>query len=166
VGLDNLKETKWSALWNISADQTGFSLLCGAWSGEATFLTTTAVGWSGGWGRFGAFDFGASCGIDTPRITSATTVLDWIVVAGFVALWAWWAAWRTDWADGATDEGVCQVGQAFWACWSSTNIATFNFDASFRVDAEAETSRTVSLDNFVETENGALWNISANQAGS
>jgi hypothetical protein len=136
--------------------------VCCAWAWKTAFLTTTTAGWSDAWSYVGTFDFDAGCGIDAPRITSTTAVLNWTVVASFVALWAWWATWWADWADWAGDEGLCQIVQAFSAIWSSTNIAAFDFSASFWIDAETVTGRTVSLNNLEVTEDGALWNITAN----
>jgi hypothetical protein len=136
-----------------------------AWAWETAFFTTTAVGWSGGWRRFGAFDFYTGFSIDAPRIAGATAALEWVKVASGIAL----GSLHTDWSDWTGEQSSGQSVKALSTCWITTsawrNSAAFGFRSGFWVDAEFVTARGVGLDHLVETERSALRNISANQAG-
>jgi len=123
------------------------------------------MGWSGSWRRFAAFDFHTSFRIDAPRISGATTALEWVKVANGVA----YGSWHTDGSDWTSEQSSGQSVETLSTFWISTsargNSAAFGFGTSFWIDAEFVTARGVGLDDLVETEWSTLWNISANQAG-
>jgi hypothetical protein len=111
--LNNLEETEWSALRDISTDQAGFGCLFGfgrAWTGKATFPTSMFAAmtkYSLAWSNFSAFDFITSYWIDTPRISAATAALFGVEVTKDITFWFE----HTDWSDWAGKQSSGQSVQ-------------------------------------------------------
>jgi len=112
-----------------------------------------AVGWSCSWAGVGALDFRTSFRIDAPRVTAAGTALKGFEFSVSIASWV---LATDDIHHGSFSVEFSQFEQTFSASWATTNITAFDFGSGFWVNAETESGRAVSLDDFEVTENCAL----------